>query len=410
MPKIVPLNVSETADASRQSVPASSSISIAIPISRMAYSSDGEVVGFDWGAAPVGLNAESSTFVEAGQIRSFEYYAGLVRPDLKDAGEKISKLGDVRLASSRLPDDVEMRVGLVTVAAKSFDAQRQRDVERALTDVQPKFVPYAFGALPIRPIGDSISHGAHGLVGTLIVEPKGSTDAGDGRLKLPEIKFETEKRAAENESTTTPDPIPSATVREHVLVYQDGLNLHYGGQPVTDCPTCDDSYDWGEKAVSYKAEPFVLRLGHDTPQLLTHKWSDINLNESTFPPHFFASPEPATPTLAMQANEENVIRVVHPWGRARQRAFVIHGASYDDLFPGFGSPHSALLGPGKSLTAAFVSPAIPGTYLYRDGPQHIFAAGVWGHMNVTCDRPIDKDGKCPTEPPEAENNAPADKK
>jgi manganese oxidase len=77
-----------------------------------------------------------------------------------------------------------------------------------------------------------------------------------------------------------------------------------------------------------------------------------------------------------------MIRVLHPSGRARQRSFVLYGASYYDLFPGFGSAHSALLAPGKSLTASFCAPRVPGEYLWRDGPQPLFAAGVWGHLNV----------------------------
>ena len=88
------------------------------------------------------------------------------------------------------------------------------------------------------------------------------------------------------------------------------------------------------------------------------------------------------PTLLASPGEEVVYRVLHPGGRARQRAFNTFGNGYDDLFPGFGFPNSALLAPGKALTAALLQPVAAGCYPWRDGPGMMFGGGVWGHLDV----------------------------
>ncbi|MGE3916463.1 MAG: hypothetical protein AB7F78_12280 [Hyphomicrobiaceae bacterium] len=373
MPNIVPLNVDQSKQRhERHDVRPSSSVALSMPISRMAPARKP-----DDGAAPVGVNGyvkgaggDAKVLVDAApdeapmQMRTTEYYAGFVR--------------------------------ITSTVATGYE-----------------LIPYAFGTLPIRPIGDNISHGPHGLVGTLIVEPQGAVAAvapipnGGHVVHMPMVQF-----TAEPGVTTKPAGIPGTVVREHVLVWQDGLNLwtkswkgrklshHYPGQtapkghhPLPDCPVCDDSYDLGEKGVSYGTAPFnrrMVRLGAagsaNAGLGLRHYLDEkANLNGFEFPAKFFGrhpSVPIATPTLAMQANEEVVIRVSHPSGRARQRSFVLYGAGYDDLVPGFGSMHSALLAPGKSLSAHICASRVPGTYLWRDGPQPIFAGGVWGHVVV----------------------------
>lgn len=83
--------------------------------------------------------------------------------------------------------------------------------------------------------------------------------------------------------------------------------------------------------------------------------------------------------------EQIVIRVVHPGGRARQRAFAMNGYSYDELFPGFGFPRSTLLAPGKSITAWLRPDAYKGTTVWHDGPTHLRAGGTWGLIETRDD-------------------------
>ena len=88
------------------------------------------------------------------------------------------------------------------------------------------------------------------------------------------------------------------------------------------------------------------------------------------------------PVLRAQAGEEVVIHVVHPGGRARQRALVTIGQDYDDLFPGFGFPHAALVAPGKAVPASLSRVVEPGCYLWFDGPTQIRGAGAWGLLDI----------------------------
>lgn len=106
-----------------------------------------------------------------------------------------------------------------------------------------------------------------------------------------------------------------------------------------------------------------------------------NLNALDFGEGVFKADE-ATPVLRAEAGEEVVIHLVHPGGRARQRAFVTIAQDYHDLFPGFGFPHSGLLAPGKSMTASLTRVMAPGCYLWFDGPLHLRSGGTWGLLDV----------------------------
>jgi len=96
--------------------------------------------------------------------------------------------------------------------------------------------------------------------------------------------------------------------------------------------------------------------------------------------------------LSARAGEEVMFRVVHPGGRARQRAFIITGNGFDDLFPGFGFPNAALLAPGKAITAALRRPLGPGCHFWHDGPRLMVGHGAWGLLEVTDEN---GEGACP---------------
>ncbi len=285
-------------------------------------------------------------------------------------------------------------------------------------DARTHWIRYAFGPAPLRSTGDIISHVQHGLFGSINVIPRGwdarqgfgqteqgctITDTGyevcgvgylenaDQRDGHPMV-FEAATPGLDGSAITE-------NVREFVLYFQDGLNLHDPGSRIAwtdedgllivehgaplkivpDCAVCDDSYDRGEKAVSYRAIPHSALTRQ--PDLRAEVSDDMNA--FVFAPDFVDHPE----ALRLQAcaGERVVIRVVHPGGRARQRAFAMNGYNYDDLFPGFGFPRSALLAPGKSISAFLLPEAEATTYLSHDGPTHIRAGGVWGLLDVSDD-------------------------
>lgn len=309
------------------------------------------------------------------------------------------------------------------------------------------WMPYAFGALPIKSFGDAIGHGSHGLIGAILVLPEnailengdddsehetgsdGDDSDGDDDMRIIRPRPTPAGQAIAVVQPPIEEPgadcasYPDACItrRNFVLFYQDGLNLWDDGsrirwtykdgtQPLSsaiqmqmqpDCAICDDSYDLGDRGVSYHAAPLHARLREPGGR----RESDGDLNAATFPSGFWmlrpdedpmgsdgagpAKARTSMPVLRAEAGEEIVISVLEPSGRARQRAFVTIAQDYDDLFPGFGFPHSALITPGKAVNAALSDTAAPGCYLWHDGPTHLRAGGTWGLLDVVAEGEYD---------------------
>ncbi len=235
-----------------------------------------------------------------------------------------------------------------------------------------KHEPYEFGPVNLTSWGDIINQPSHGLVGTLIVEPKGATyhDPASG---------EQVSNGGISAVIRYPEGGMTHSFREHVVMYRDGLNLHQPqsvgkSNPITDCRICDDSYDLGEKAFNYQTAPFFARLGQK---------DDANLNEAFYPTNFFTPQYKPIPTAEYTANpgEEVRFRVLQPHGRARQHAFLLYGHDFEDLLPNYGSGHSPLMSVGKAMTVTIPS-AHEGYWLYRDGPNHMWSGGLWGSFQV----------------------------
>lgn len=309
------------------------------------------------------------------------------------------------------------------------------------------FVPYAFGALPLKSLGDPIGHTAHGLIGAITVVPQNATisevrgpkmrmAACENPLivpqgvRVPQLRLNDLGRRQADLWRIDPRlrricasyviaprqsaaPIWSAllqssgptgasahAIRQFTLFWQDGLNhrdndgadrFEIAGlnqRLVEDCAVCDDTYDFGEEGVNYRSGPFHRRLrGADGNPSTIESHYDLNSREfgSQFfrlRPHEIPTTASSVPVLRALAGEEIVVHVVHPGGRARQRAFATVAQDYDDLFPGFGFPRAALLAPGKAITASLRHPAEKGCYLWFDGPLHLRSGGVWGLLDV----------------------------
>ena len=283
-------------------------------------------------------------------------------------------------------------------------------------DRHTHWIPYAFGPVPLRATGDMITQTPHGLFGVIDVLPEHWPIKEMRAVPEPALPSGPHRRTSGPalgfgapmtfDLTGHADPGLDAQpyrIREFVLFYQDGLNLRDrasqlvwnwadNGQPAEDpafagrhgplvpnCHVCDDNYDLGDAGVSYRSAAFAPRLRAGVPDV---EASD-DFNRLTFPPGFFAQ-DPLT--LRACDGDRVVIRVVHPGGRARQRAFVMNGYGYDDLFPGFGFPHSALLAPGKAVSAWLDRPFDPAvTGLWHDGPTSLVARGTWGVVAAGAD-------------------------
>ncbi len=242
----------------------------------------------------------------------------------------------------------------------------------SVTNGQLTHTPYEFGAVNLTSWGDIINQPSHGLVGALIIEPYGATyhDPQTGAL-------------VDNGgiSAVIHAPELATPFREHVLLYRDGLNLQVANAdgtftPIQDCLICDDSYDLGEKAFNYHTAQFQARLGQRPD-------ARMNLNSALFPTNFFTPAFKAIPTTGYTATPGEAVRfrVLLPHGRNRQHAFLLYGHDFADMIPAFGSPHSPLMSVGKAITVTIPS-AHEGYWIYRDGPAHMWASGLWGSFTV----------------------------
>ena len=375
-------------------------------------------------------------------------------------GDRLAAGGVGRL--TRVPDlrpvEVQRRLGEVL---DGFEAETERLLPGPGTlgtlkrQLVTHFIPYAYGALPLKSFGDVIGHPSHGLIGAITVVPQNARiddvrgrkvrfNACENPLVAPGTRIAPQLRLYDlgelqarrwlelgqlpeqrirllcesyvivppsgprnawppmwnaTLSTSGPDGEGRHNIRQFTLFWQDALNQRdrdtadtwaLGGSNerlVKDCAICDDSYDRGDKGVSYRSEPFHVRLRDTNPTPIE---SHYNLNEKDFgtvfwklrPSEIPTRTEAPMPVLRAVAGEEVVVHVVHPGGRARQRAFATIAQDYSDLFPGFGFPRAALLAPGKTITASLTKTVEPGCYLWFDGPLHLRAGGVWGLLDV----------------------------
>ena len=245
----------------------------------------------------------------------------------------------------------------------------------------------AIGAVNLVSLTDVIEHGQQGLIGALIVEERDAEAYNPASASWRADWLPNGTRARIDPDGSGGDE----PFQEFVLLYQDGLNLRWRNpnqrydrsiEAVPDCLVCDDSYDRGEKAVNYRTEPFWARLRQ-------HPTTD--LNGEIFDERFFLDDWKtiATPGFEVTEGDKVTFHVLQPYGRARQRAFMLLGHSYLDLLPLFGSRHSALISVGKAVEAEIGTTEEPGSHkaargdwIWRDGPAQHFSSGVWGSFEV----------------------------
>lgn len=241
------------------------------------------------------------------------------------------------------------------------------EVVAAQTD-QEKYVlkpfdePVVAALTPADPIGQV----THGLFGALVVYPKNA-----------EIQLDANSQLSANVKYTDRNG-KSHNYREHVVFYQDGLNLHQRNVAIPDCFICDDSYDFGEKGINYHSAAFWQRLG-----LKTDGNKGFDLNDVAFPANFYEESYKPLPfnDFKAKAGEELRFLVLHPGGRARQHSFQLYGHTFSAGIKDYGSPWSMLIASGKAEMLV-IDNAKPGTWLYRDGPANMFSSGVWGRLLV----------------------------
>jgi hypothetical protein len=241
--------------------------------------------------------------------------------------------------------------------------------------------PIEFGATNLIS-SDPIKHSNKGAVGSLIIEPQGSTWIEDSGSRA--------------QATVT--KADGTSFREFVVQFQTDINMRYAdGTPVPILAGEEDAEDSGHKAINYRTEPLWKRMGYapETPLTTTRTFDFTNVLTNAL-----VAGNPQTPVFTARAGQDVRFRVLNANGHNRSIEFQVHGhfwqeEPYANNSKVIGNnPLSEVKGSqyGVGPTSHFdVLPnngaggarRVVGDYLYRDQMSFKFDGGLWGIFRVT---------------------------
>ncbi len=244
--------------------------------------------------------------------------------------------------------------------------------------------PIEFGATNLIS-SDPIKHSNKGAIGSLIIEPQGSTWIED-----------TTSRA---QATVTKSD--GTSFREFVLQFQTDINMRFAdNSPVPNLGGPDgaeDAEDSGQKALNYRTEPLWKRMGYvpETPFEDTRNFDFTNVLTNAL-----VGGDPQTPVFTASAGQSIRFRILNANGHARANVFNLHGhfwqeEPYTNNSKSIGSnPLSefkgAMYGIGPSshgevipVNGAGGARRVAGDYLWRTQESFMFDGGIWGIFRVT---------------------------
>ncbi len=244
--------------------------------------------------------------------------------------------------------------------------------------------PIEFGATNLIS-SDPIKHSNKGAIGSLIVEPQGSSWIEDSTSRA--------------QATITKSD--GTSFREFVLQMQSDINMRYAdGTPVPNLGGPDgaeDAEDSAQKAINYRTEPLWKRMGYapETPFENTRNFDFTNVLTNAL-----VGGDPQTPVFTARAGQEVRFRILNANGHMRNNVFNLHGHFWQDEpftnnSKSIGSnPLSEFkgavygIGPSSHYEVIPVNGAggarrVAGDYLYRTQESFQFDGGIWGIFRVT---------------------------
>jgi len=228
---------------------------------------------------------------------------------------------------------------------------------------------------------DPLKHSNKGLIGSLIIEPQGSTWTEDvGQRASAWVK-----------------PPNANSFREFVLMWQSDVNMRYGdGSAIKPIPDNEDPAERGQKGLNYRAEPIWFRMGFapDTPFTTTRTFDFTKVLSNSQ-----VGGDPETPIFVAKATTPTRFRLLHPAGHGQGSVFELHGHIWEEepYVGGSSQLGSNPLsewkgtqqghGPSNHFEAMVKHGAggmfgVPGDYLYRDYVPWLFHHGQWGIFRV----------------------------
>jgi hypothetical protein len=243
--------------------------------------------------------------------------------------------------------------------------------------------PIEFGATNLIS-SDPIKHSNKGAIGSLIIEPQGSTWIED----------------AGSRAQATVTKSDGTTFREFVLQFQTDINMRFvDGSPVPNLGGpggAEDAEDSAQKAINYRTEPLWKRMNYppETDFQTTRNFDFTNVLTNAQ-----VGGDPQTPVFTAQAGELVRFRILNANGHMRNNVFNLHGhfwqeEPYMNNSKNIGSnPLSefkgAQYGVGASshyevipVNGAGGARRIPGDYLFRTQAAFQFDGGIWGIFRV----------------------------
>ena len=243
--------------------------------------------------------------------------------------------------------------------------------------------PIEFGATNLIS-SDPIKHSNKGAVGSLIIEPQGSSWIED----------------ATSRAQATVTKSDGTSFREFVVQFQTDLNLRFGdGAAVPNLAGpngAEDPEDSAQKAINYRTEPLWKRMNYapDTDFKDTNKFDFTNVLTNAQ-----VGGDPQTPVFTAQAGQAVRFRILNANGHMRNNVFNLHGHFWQDepftnnsksignnpLSEFKGTTYG--IGPSSHYEVIPVNGAggarrVPGDYLYRTQESFQFDGGLWGIFRV----------------------------
>jgi hypothetical protein len=243
--------------------------------------------------------------------------------------------------------------------------------------------PIEFGATSLIS-SDPIKHSNKGAIGSLIIEPEGSSWVEDAGSRA-------------QATVTKPD---GTLFREFVLQFQTDINMRFAdGKPVPNLggpEGAEDAEDSAQKAINYRTEPLWKRMGY-APE--TSFENTRNFDFTNVLTNAQVGGDPQTPVFTAKAGQQVRFRILNANGHARNNVFNLHGHFWQDepyanrsrmigdnpLSEFKGAQYG--VGPSSHYEVIPVNGAggarrVTGDYLYRTQVSIMFDGGIWGIFRV----------------------------
>jgi hypothetical protein len=243
--------------------------------------------------------------------------------------------------------------------------------------------PIEFGATNLIS-SDPIKHSNKGAIGSLIIEPQGSSWIEDSTSRA--------------QATVTKSD--GTSFREFVIQFQTDINMRFAdGSPVPNLAGpggAEDPEDSAQKAINYRTEPLWKRMNYapETPFENTRNFDFTNVLTNAQ-----VGGDPQAPIFTAQAGQAVRFRILNANGHMRNNVFNLHGHFWqDEPFTNNSksigdNPLSEFkgtlygIGPSSHYEVIPVNGAggarrVPGDYLYRTQESFMFDGGIWGIFRV----------------------------